>query len=32
VFQDGKWTTVAIEDGELTIQLLAGDAAYILIY
>ena len=32
VFQDGKWTTVAMEDGELTIQLLAGDAAYILIY
>jgi hypothetical protein len=32
VFQGGKWTTVALDGGELTIQLLAGDAAYILIY
>lgn len=32
VYADGKWVTKTLQDGELEVALLPGDAAYVLIY
>lgn len=32
VFADGKWTKYDLQNGELEVSLLPGDAAYVLIY
>ena len=32
VYADGKWTACSLVDGAITVSLLPGDAAYILIY
>ena len=32
VFENGKWSKVALKDGVLNVSLFAGDSVYVLVY